>query len=53
MENVGAPTQITLDARMIRSSNNLYRLSKVSWDINGDGSEFIKENKILFDIQTQ
>lgn len=53
MENVGAPTQITLDARMIRSSNNLYRLSKVSWDINGDGSEFVKEKKILFDIPTQ
>ena len=37
IDEIWVPTSLKIDAKKIRSSNLLYRLSQVTWDIDSDG----------------
>ena len=37
IDEIWIPTKLRIDAKQIRSSNLLYRLSQVTWDIDSDG----------------
>ncbi|QFR39675.1 PKD domain-containing protein [Candidatus Gracilibacteria bacterium 28_42_T64] len=53
INEIGIPTQLGLDARLIKADNLLYTLKKVEWDYNSDGDIDATGKLVQYDINSE